>query len=54
MLADWIGSRARSSSVPSRFVRVEIPIGDWRGRRGIYVHGPDGALVELSERPTAR
>lgn len=30
---------------------VEIPLGDWKGFRDIYVIDPDGAIVELSEAP---
>ena len=30
---------------------VEIPEGDWRGWRDIYVESPDGIIVELSEPP---
>lgn len=30
---------------------VEIPFGDWKGFRDIYVTGPDGAIVELTEAP---
>jgi catechol 2,3-dioxygenase-like lactoylglutathione lyase family enzyme len=32
---------------------VEIPFGDWQGWRDIYVIGPDGVTVELSQRPRA-
>jgi catechol 2,3-dioxygenase-like lactoylglutathione lyase family enzyme len=30
---------------------VEIPVGDWRGHRDIYVIDPDGFTVELTEGP---
>lgn len=30
---------------------VEIPTGGWRGWRDLYVHDPDGVVVELSEAP---
>lgn len=30
---------------------VEIPFGDWKGFRDIYVTDPDGAIVELTEAP---
>jgi catechol 2,3-dioxygenase-like lactoylglutathione lyase family enzyme len=30
---------------------VEIPFGDWKGFRDIYVIDPNGAIVELSEAP---
>ena len=30
---------------------VEIPEGDWRGWRDIYIDSPDGIIVELSEPP---
>jgi len=30
---------------------VEIPRGNWRGFRCVYVHAPDGVVVELAERP---
>jgi catechol 2,3-dioxygenase-like lactoylglutathione lyase family enzyme len=41
------GARLRSPAP------VTIAAGDWRGWRDIYVHDPDGALVELSERPAS-
>ncbi len=31
---------------------VEIPTGGWRGWRDLYLHDPDGVVVELSEAPT--
>jgi hypothetical protein len=30
---------------------VEIPRGDWRGFRCVYVYAPDEVVVELVERP---
>ena len=30
---------------------VEIPRGDWRGFRDVYVYAPDEVVVELVERP---
>jgi catechol 2,3-dioxygenase-like lactoylglutathione lyase family enzyme len=33
---------------------IEIPDGDWRGWRDVYVESPDGVIVELSEAPHAR
>lgn len=30
---------------------IEIPDGDWRGWRDVYVESPDGVIVELSEPP---
>lgn len=33
---------------------VEIPFGDWKGFRDIYVTGPDGAIVELTEAPATQ
>jgi catechol 2,3-dioxygenase-like lactoylglutathione lyase family enzyme len=30
---------------------VEIPCGDWKGFRDIYVSDPDGAIIELTEPP---
>ncbi len=40
------GGYATRSAAP-----VEIPEGDWRGWRDLYVESPDGVIVELSEAP---
>jgi catechol 2,3-dioxygenase-like lactoylglutathione lyase family enzyme len=43
-------SGGTSSACP---VPVEIPKGDWRGFRCVYVFAPDKVVVELVERPAA-
>jgi catechol 2,3-dioxygenase-like lactoylglutathione lyase family enzyme len=45
-------ARLREAGVPMRSQgSVEIPSGDWRGWRDIYVEDPDGVTVELSQPP---
>ena len=49
---DRLVARIRQAGYPTRSPEpVEIPFGDWKGFRDIYVSDPDGAIVELTEAP---
>lgn len=52
---DTLIERLRGAGVSLRSpAPVEIPTGEWSGWRDIYVHDPDGVVVELSEPPRKR
>jgi lactoylglutathione lyase len=49
---DELVARLHALGVPSRAPQpVEIPWGDWKGVRSIYLVDPDGVTVELVEMP---
>ena len=49
---DGLLERLHGAGVRSAFpAPVEIPKGDWRGFRCVYVFAPDDVVVELVERP---
>jgi catechol 2,3-dioxygenase-like lactoylglutathione lyase family enzyme len=49
---DGLLERLHGAGVQSAFpAPVEIPKGDWRGFRCVYVFAPDDVVVELVERP---
>lgn len=50
---DILHSLRAAGYLPRSDAPVEIPDGDWRGWRDIYVESPDGVIVELSEPPVS-
>ncbi|HEX2317977.1 MAG TPA: VOC family protein [Streptosporangiaceae bacterium] len=49
---DGLLERLQRAGVRSAYPQpVEIPTGDWRGFRCVYVFAPDEVVVELVERP---
>ncbi len=52
---DQLVERLRDAGVTTRSRRaVQIPFGDWKDVKSIYVQDPDGVTVELIENPTGR
>ena len=52
---DLIVAQIHQSGYTTRSAQpVEIPFGDWKGFRDIYVTDPDGAIVELTEAPATQ
>ncbi len=49
---DGLLDKLHATDIRSAYPRpVEIPRGDWRGFRCVYVFAPDDVVVELAERP---
>ena len=52
---DELDARVRRAGFTARSDGpIEIPSGDWRGWRDLYITSPDGVIVELSEAPAQR